>query len=113
LSIIANIAKCLARITGVLLVLLCLMIGRDIPDTRLYLINMIPFFLTLTAVILGWRWPLWGGIGFVVIVSFIFVSLPQCTEEIWPFAVVGLLFFAQWILSLCYGKKPTKRLTQP
>lgn len=100
---LAGQMKWVARLCGVLVASLCLMIPRDIEDTGLYVANLIPFFLVAISVVLGcWR-PLFGAIGFFALAGVVAVvfsaSVAGCL------AVPGVFFMLQWVMQC---KCPTR-----
>ncbi len=67
-----------------------------------FLIHMIPAFLIIAILVLSWKWPLTGGIGFTLL-GFAYIHWASRNNEVYaliyiPIILTGVLFLASWLL---------------
>lgn len=98
----------LARILGILFALFLGLFAFDVFGMEgsiwerigAFLIHLIPTYLVLIAVALGWRWPWLGGLLFLALAAlYLVLSLGQGMANViiaGPAVVTGLLFLTGW-----------------
>ena len=67
-----------------------------------FLIHMIPAFLIIAILVLSWKWPLTGGIGFTLL-GFAYIYWASRNNEVYaliyiPIILTGVLFLVSWLL---------------
>jgi len=98
------------RITGLLMVLFIGMFALDAFDPHLavyrqilnFLIGLVPAYIVLATVIIGWKWDLAGCLIYLVLtLSYTFLSYKH---PLWllgislPLLILSILFFISWYL---------------
>lgn len=108
----AKVLKWLPRVITILAILLLMMFSMDcfapeysfMEKLTCFVMHNIPAFIIILALVVAWKWELFGGILFIVVflaAGIFFKSFgrnPASLIVITPFLVVGVLFLLNYYL---------------